>query len=160
MNSTAKAYWLGLKRSDGFVRFFTSGLEGDDWHQQPAGAPNPPIWILGHLAHSRAQLLELLSGEKAYEEGWHGLFAMGVEPRSARSYPSVEKIHSVLAARKKDLKGYLETASEEDLESAPATSSGSLQTKGEALAHLSHHEAHHTGELPLLRRQLGKDRLI
>ncbi|MBU0595754.1 DinB family protein [Candidatus Bipolaricaulota bacterium] len=160
MNPAAKAYWLGLKRSDGFVRFFTSGLEGDDWFKQPCGAPNPPIWILGHLAHSRAQFLEILTGERVYDEGWHDLFAMGVEPQSASSYPSVETIRSILGARKSDLNGYLETANEEDLESPPATSSCSLKTKAEALAHLSHHEVHHTGTLSLLRRQLGKDRLV
>lgn len=160
MIPAAKAFRMGLERSDLFIRYFTTGMEGDDWLQQPAGVPNPAIWILGHLAHSRAGLLEMLTGKRIYEEGWDGLFDMGAEPREPSEYPGVDACRAVLDARLADLKAYLDTATEEDLEGSPCTDSEYFKTKAAVFAHLTHHEAHHTGALSMIRRLLGKGRLI
>ncbi|MBE0636527.1 DinB family protein [Candidatus Bipolaricaulota bacterium] len=160
MNSTANAYWMGLKRSNGFIETFTAGMEGDDWLQRPAGIPNPAIWTLGHLAQSRAEFLEMLTGRQVYEAGWAELFGMGADPQDASVYPNVETCRAVLDARMRNLKEYLETASEEDLEGPPCTLSNYFKTKASVLVHLSHHEAHHTGALSMIRRALGKDRMI
>jgi uncharacterized damage-inducible protein DinB len=160
VNSTAKAYWIGLKRSNGFIDYFTEGMEGDDWLRRPEGIPNPAIWVIGHLAQTRAGLLQMLTGLEKYEEGWDKLYGMGVEPQDASVYPDVETCRAVLDARMNDLKNYLETAREEDLESPPCTPSNFFKTKASVLAHLSHHEAHHTGALSMIRRLLGKDRLL
>jgi uncharacterized damage-inducible protein DinB len=160
VNSSAKAYWIGLKRSNSFIDYFTEGMEGDDWLQTPPGIPNSAIWILGHLAQSRAGFLQMLTGREVYEEGWAELYGMGVEPQDPSVYPDVATCRAVLDARMNDLKDYLETASEEDLESPPCTPSNFFKTKASVLAHLSHHEAHHTGTLSMIRRLLGKDRLL
>ena len=151
---------MGLERSNNFIEYFTNGLSGDNWLQRPAGICNPAIWTLGHLAHSRAGFLEMLTGQQTYEEGWDALFVMGVEPQDPSTYPDVETCRAALDARLADLKNYLETVSEADLESPPCTSSSYFKTKGSVLVHLSHHEAHHTGALSMLRRLLGKERLI
>jgi len=160
MNSTAKAFWLGLERSNEFIDYFTTGMVGDDWLRKPAGMPNPAIWIIGHLALSRASFLEQLTGARTYEDGWKELFALGVEPQDPSSYPDIETCRAVLKARLIDLKRYLETASEEDLDAPPSNPSRSFKTKADVLVLLTHHEAHHTGALSLLRRMLGKERLI
>ena len=160
MNPTAKAYWLGLERSNMFVDFFTTGMEGEDWLKCVSGIPNPAIWILGHLAQSRAGFVEMLTGRKTYEEGWDELFGMGVEPRDVSEYPSVEACREVLDARLADLRQYLESASEENLQCPPCTPSKYFETKASVLVHMTHHEAHHTGALSMIRRALGKDRVI
>jgi uncharacterized damage-inducible protein DinB len=160
VNPMAKAFWMGLEHSDGFIRYFTTGMEGDDWLKKPAGIPNPAIWILGHLAHSRASFLELLTGQKRYENGWKDLLWMGAEPRDPAEYPSPDVCWAALDARLADLKAYLDTASEEDLEGPPCTDSKFFKTKAAVLVHLTHHEAHHTGALSMIRRLLGKERLI
>lgn len=160
MNPTAEAYWIGLKRSNSFIDFFTTGMEGDDWLQRPAGIPNPAIWILAHLAQTRAGFLEMLTGRQVYEEGWAELFGMGVDPQDASAYPDLDTCRAVLDARLLDLQNFLETASEEDLDSLPCTPSKFFKTKASVLVHLSHHEAHHTGALSMIRRMLGKERVI
>ncbi|MFC2078840.1 DinB family protein [Candidatus Bipolaricaulota bacterium] len=160
MNSTANAFWLGLERSNGFIDYFTTGMDGDDWLRQPPGMPNSAIWILGHLALSRASFLEQLTGAQAYEDGWKELFGLGVAPQDPSSYPDVETCRSVLDARLDDLRSYLETVREEDFDAPPSNPSRVLKTKADVLVFLTHHEAHHTGALSLLRRMLGKDRLI
>lgn len=160
MNSTANAFWIGLKRSNGFIDYFTTGMESDDWLQTLPGIPNPAIWILGHLAQSRAGFLQMLTGREVYEAGWAELFGMGVDPQDATVYPDVETCRAVLEARMNDVKEYLETASEQDLEGPPCTPSNFFKTKASVLVHLSHHEAHHTGTLSMIRRLLGKERLL
>ena len=160
MNSTANAFWLGLERSNGFIDYFTTGMEGDDWLQRPRGVPNSAIWILGHLAHSRAGFLEMLTGQQSYETGWEELFDIGVDPQDPSLYPDIAACRAVLDARLLDLKTYLETASEAGLDSPPWSSSKFFKTKAEVIVHMTHHEAHHTGALSILRRMLEKERLI
>ena len=160
MNPTANAFWMGLRRSNSFIDFFTQGMEGDDWLKRPGGVSNSAIWILGHLAQSRAGFLEMLTGEQTYEEGWDALFGMGVNPQDASLYPDVETCRAVLDARLRDLKQFLETVTDEDLESPPCMPSRFFKTKASVLVHLSHHEAHHTGALSIIRRLLGKERVI
>ena len=160
MHSTAKAFWMGLERSDMFIRFFTTGMDGDDWLRQPSGIPNSALWIIGHLAHSRAGFLEMLTGRNAYEPGWDDRFRMGAEPKNPEDGPDVKTCLGVLDARLADLKTYLETATDEDLAGPPCTPSEYFESKAAVLVHMTHHEAHHTGALSVIRRMLGKDRLI
>ena len=160
MTPTAHALWLGLKRSNAFIDTFSTGLEGDDWLQKPDGLPNPAIWILGHLAHSRAKFLKLLIGKKLEEEGWDELFDMGTEPRDPKEYPSVDVCRAALAKQFAELEAYLKTASEEDLQGPTAVPSEYFETKASVVAFLTAHEAHHTGALSMTRRLLGKGRLF
>jgi len=85
---------------------------------------------------------------------------MGIDPRDPSNYPDVETCRVVLDARLRDLKSYLETASEADLDSPPCVSSEFFKTKAAVLVQLSHHEAHHTGALSLVRRLLGEERIV
>lgn len=156
----AKAFRLGLERTDMFIKMFTGGMTGDDWLQQPPGIPNPAIWTIGHLAFQRAGMLELLTGERTYDEEWVALFKMGCDPRDAGLYPDVDTCRIFLDARLRDLITYLDSATMEDLEGPPSLPSEFFKTRIEVLVHMTHHEAHHTGCLSLLRRLLGKERVI
>lgn len=156
----AKAFWLGLERSNMFIEFFSTGMVGEDWLQRPPGIPNPGVWILGHLAFQRGKFLELLTGRRTYDEAWIALFELGCDSQDARLYPHVDICRAFLIARLEDLKAYLEIATVEDLESPPCVPSKFFQTKAAVLVHLTHHEAHHTGGLSLLRRLLGKEKLM
>ncbi len=160
MNPTAHALWLGLERSNAFIDTFSAGLEGDDWYEKPEGLPNPAIWILGHLAHSRAKFLQLVLGTQLHHESWDELFDMGTAPRNPREYPGVEVSREQLNAQFAQLKAYLETATESDLQAPPAVASEYFETQASVIAFLTVHEAHHTGALSMIRRLLGKDCLF
>jgi uncharacterized damage-inducible protein DinB len=151
---------LGFERSNAFIDTFSTGLEGDDWLQRPDGLPNPAIWILGHLAHTRAKFLKLVIGKQTHDESWDELFDMGTEPRDPKEYPGVEACRAALEEQFAQLKAYLETATEEDLQAPPVRPSEYFDTKASVVAFLTVHEAHHTGALSMTRRLLGKDRLF
>ena len=160
MNPAANAYWTGLERSNIFINWFTKGMEGDDWIQHPSGIPSSALWILGHLANSRSYFYLCLTGEETFEPGWGELFGMGTEQQDPSKYPSVEEIRAVLDARLADLKAYLNAASLEDIEGPTAIQQPDHETKAHVLAMAIAHEAHHTGSLSMIRRLLGKDRLV
>lgn len=160
MNSMAKAFLLGLERSNMFVEVFTSGMEGEDWLQKPAGIPNPGIWIMGHLAFQRARFYELLTGKKTYDEDWISMFELGCEPKDAVAYPDIDSCRKFQKERLDDLKAYLKEVTEEELAAPTSIPSDFFKSRAAALVHLTHHEAHHTGELALIRRLLGKEKVI
>ena len=85
---------------------------------------------------------------------------MGTDPRDPSEYPTVEEIRAVLDASLTDLKSYLETASLEDIEDPPAIPEPDFETKAHVLAMAIAHEAHHTGTLSMIRRLLGKGKLV
>ncbi|MCP4584154.1 MAG: DinB family protein [candidate division Zixibacteria bacterium] len=160
MDRMAEALWFGLERSNLFIGFFSQGMVGEDWLRRPPGVPNPAIWTLGHLAYQRALVLEMLTGKRTYDETWVELFEMGCEVREPEHYPDEVTCRAFLDARLQDLKAYLDTADAEDLDSPPCLPSKFFKTKAAVLVHLTHHEAHHTGNLALLRRLLGKDKVL
>lgn len=160
MTPTAHTLWLGLDRTNAFIDMFSTGLDGDDWYQKPDGLPNPPIWILGHLAHSRAKFLKMLIGKQMHDKTWDDLFDMGTEPRDPREYPGVDVCRAALDEQLTALKTYLESATDGDLQGPPAVPSEYFATKTAVIVFLTVHEAHHTGTLSMTRRLLGKDRLF
>jgi len=85
---------------------------------------------------------------------------MGTEQQDPSNDPSGDEIRTVLDARLADFKAYLETVTDEDLESPTAIDEPDHGIKERVLAMTIAHEAHHTGALSMIRRLLGKGRLV
>ena len=156
----AKAFWLGLERSDMFIQFFSTGMEGDDWLQKPAGMANPAIWIIGHLAYNRGVFLKTLTGRQTYDASWDKLFGVGCARVDISEYPDIDSSRKFLADRLADFKEYFEHITQKELVSPLEPPSEFFPTKASLLAHMTHHEAHHTGSLSMIRQLLGKEKLI
>ena len=90
MNPMAKAFWLGLERSNMFIELFSREITGKEWLLRPPGVPNSAIWTIGHLAFQRARMLELLTGQRTYDEKWVPLFKLDCESVDAGLYPEIE----------------------------------------------------------------------
>lgn len=159
MEPMARAFLMGLERSNLFIGFFTRDLTGEEWLQRPAGVPNCALWTMGHLAHQRGRFLEMLTGRPCCEEGWGALFDLGSPASEADACPDLDSCRRVLDARLQDLRTWLEAATRKDLESPCAAPSDFFPSKASALTHLTHHEAHHTGCLSMVRRLLGKEKV-
>lgn len=161
MQGMAKAFRMGIERNAKFVEVFTRGMAGEDWYIRPPGVPNPAIWTLGHIAYHRGLFYEMVRGECTYPETWRSLFGMGCEPlEDPHGYPSVETCHAYMEEALGRLRVYLEAVTARELAAKPTIESRFLPTKADVLGHLICHEAHHTGNLALLRRLLGKDKAI
>ena len=170
MIPAAAILWKGLERSDSFLDIFTQGMEGADWTTRIDGIPNTALWILGHLALTRAYFLSLLMdpfsaddewGPTFRMDEWGPLFGMGVEPQEADGFPDPATCRAVLKKEMGAIRSYLETATLDDLDAPPCHPTDPyLKTKAQIVVHMAHHESHHSGTLSMIRRQLGKDRLF
>jgi len=170
MIPAAAFLWKGMERSDSFIDIFTQGMEGDDWTKRPAGVPNSALWILGHLALTRAYFLSLLSesfdadaewGPDFSMDTWGPILGMGVEPQEPDGFPDPATCRVVLEKGMNGIKAYLESATLDDLNAPPCHPTDPyLKTKGQIVVHMAHHESHHTGSLSMIRRLLGKDRMF
>lgn len=161
MQGMAKAFLMSVERSGRFVEVFTRGLEGEDWYAQPPGVPNPAIWTLGHIAYHRGLFYEMVTGERTYPHEWKALFDMGCTPLAdPHGYPAVGECLAYMERLLGLWRAYLGSATDEELAAAGPHCVPRLPTRADVVCHCAAHEAHHTGNLTLVRRLLGKDRLV
>jgi hypothetical protein len=135
------------------------GLERDALLTRPGARSNPPIWIAGHLAQSRARLVNLLGGGRAIP--WPGLFETGSRVVDLAIYPEAEAIVSIWRELASELDERLEMVDGAALEGnpPPRTASPDGTLRG-AIALFAFHEGYHIGQLGFLRKWLGYGPLI
>ncbi|MFA7330224.1 MAG: DinB family protein [Candidatus Delongbacteria bacterium] len=160
MDGMAEAFWLGLQRSDRFITVFTSRLVEEDWRRVPPGFPNCALWTLGHLAWYRGLFLDLLTGRPRQGEDWSAWFAKGCTPPAPDDLPDLATCRTRLEAGLEDWRIYLERATDAELRAPLPEPSVFFASRAELLAHLTHHEAHHTGCLSMLSRALGREKVL
>lgn len=160
MDGMAEAFWLGLQRSDRFIQVFSSKLEGGDWLSTPPGFPNCALWIVGHMAYYRGAFLSLATGRPGPDEDWARRFGKGCPPALPQDLPDLGRCQAELEKGLRNWQDTLGKATEDWLRAPLPQPSPFFETRAELLAHLTHHEAHHTGCLSMLSRSLGKERVI
>jgi uncharacterized protein YndB with AHSA1/START domain/uncharacterized damage-inducible protein DinB len=130
------------------------GVADDDLWKRPTPQSNPLLWILGHMAATRAQLLKILGDD--FETGWGDAFARGVPLDDAGAYPPRAKIQEVAREVNARLFARLAAMSDADV-SRQATRSftPAVQTVGQQVAFLAMHDTYHVGQLGYVRKALG-----
>src|SRR5262245_53231033 len=76
------------------VRLALEGLTTEQVWRAPTSRNNPMLWILGHLVHTRAELLALLGAP--IETGWGERFARGATVGKPAGYPSRDEIEPMM----------------------------------------------------------------
>ena len=161
MIQTAAIAWSLFERAQVGITRYTKDIAGDDWYARPQGVPTPMIWTLGHLAVYRDMALGALTGQSNAPESWRQLFMTGSEPSAdPATYPKPEELLAFIDATQIKLKAFFETCTEEDLAGPLPFPHPFLKTKLQAATMLPMHEAHHSGSLCLVRRMLGKERIL
>ena len=141
-----------------------------DLQDAPLTAPTPnggnhPLWIVGHLAYSEANIINAFTQGKANPLAqWQDLFSNGIQPvADASHYPPYQDLLAQLETVRADTLAYLDTLTEEDLDKpshAPEEMQSYFGTIGKCLAVLTTHLAFHGGQLADARRALGRDLLM
>lgn len=126
---------------------------------QPAGVPNHPAWIIGHLAFSCQAIGGELGLEPWLSGEWVELFTRGSMPTDDRArYPSKEELLAALDDGNTRLRDRLAAMSPEEL-AAPLPDARfryRFPTLGDAVAHiLAGHAALHAGQLTVWRKAVG-----
>lgn len=154
-NEILNSYALTLRE----LRILATDLDSAQMVYQPAGVPNHPAWIMGHLAQS----CEMIGGEIGLQPWlpsvWAEKFAPGSKPVSVvEAYPDKATLLSVLDDAEQRLRRVLTAMTEADL-ARPLPDEryrDVLPTIGHAVLHiLAAHTAVHLGQLKVWRRAAG-----
>lgn len=124
---------------------------------------NHPLWIMGHLAFSRAGLLAMITGEENRASQWKDLFTGGTQPAyDASKYPAYREVLSTYREIHQQTLLHLEQIGEAGLDAKPAFVWESIaelpdfQSKGRIFLFIAMHEMSHRGQLADARNVLGR----
>lgn len=133
-----------------------------DWFTMPGGVTHV-AWQVGHLAAAQYRLgLERIRGARPEDESimpasFLSAFGRTSVPQADPSAnPSVAEIKKVFHAVHQKVMQVIPSYTDQDLEGAIDPPHPIFKTKGEALVWMSQHELIHTGQIALLRRQVGQ----
>ena len=142
----------------------------NDMKDAPTTFPTPkggnhPLWILGHLTYSEAQLTsQYIKGEPNPLAEWEGLFGMGSQPMAdAGRYPPFDKILAKFEATRANTLKILASMSDSDLDKpskAPEEIREFFGTIGACFAAVAIHLAYHGGQVADARRAAGRKPLM
>jgi uncharacterized damage-inducible protein DinB len=112
------------------------------------------LWIFGHMAGTRVNILKLLGDD--FDPGWGDVFARGAALQDSAGYPVREKINEGSREINARLYARLAALTEADV-SKPASRSftNAVQTLGDQIAFLAMHDTYHVGQLAYVRKALG-----
>jgi hypothetical protein len=122
---------------------------------------NHPLWVMGHLAHSEAGLVNgFILGKPNPLAEWDDLFGTGSQPvRDASKYPSMAELRSEFDKARAETLKVLDGFTDADLESpsqAPEELKSMFGTIGQCFTALGLHVTFHTGEVADVRRAAGR----
>jgi hypothetical protein len=141
-----------------------------DMKDAPITAPTPnggnhPLWVLGHVAYSEAELRDQFILGKPNSLGeWKDLFGQGSTPLDdASKYPPFDEVLAKFAEVRADTLKLLATLSDDDLDKpsqAPQEAQAFFGTIGLCLSAIPLHFVFHAGQVADARRAAGRGRLM
>lgn len=126
-------------------------VRDDQLWNRPTDKNNPMLWVVGHIAQTRAILLGLIG--QPFETGWGDLFARGSSIGDRDKYPAIEQIRRVLAEINENLYPALQSLDEERLAQPFPGVPG--RTGADQIAGFAMHDSYHVGQLAYVRKGLG-----
>lgn len=159
-----------IKRSIEVGSQITIGLL-DDMQDAPLTQPtskggNHPLWILGHLAYSEANIVEhIIKGNENPLIEWKEIFGSSSEPTTnAEDYPSWDSVRGKYEVVHAETMKFLNTLSDDDLETpsknCPPGREAFFGTIGGCCIVLAMHPVMHRGQIADARRMADRPPLI
>ena len=149
---------------------FTLGLI-DDMKDAPLTQPtskggNHPLWILGHLAYSEANIVEhIILGNENPLIGWKEMFGSGGEPvAEADKYLPWDEVRQTFDEIRAQTLSHLDGLSDGDLDlpskNCPPGREQFMGTVGQCYLILTLHPTMHHGQVADARRMAGRKPLF
>jgi uncharacterized damage-inducible protein DinB len=151
--TTASPIALIFAFSDSLILQSLDGLTRDELFRPLTDSNNPLLWVAGHIAQTRAVVLQML-GEQA-DTGWGALFDRGAKLGKVESYPSGAEISNTMREISPRLQSALASLKSEQLSRPASLPIPGLNTLTDELAFFALHDAYHVGQLAYIRKGLG-----
>ncbi|MEM7233373.1 MAG: DinB family protein [Planctomycetota bacterium] len=137
----------------------------EDMREQSLVFPTPnggchTRWLLGHLAHSENQIVQVMMLGKENEIAeWGELFGMKTDPSPDAAYPEFDRVLEAARSVRESTIALVDTLSEEDLDRAsvncPEGREAAFGTYGLCLQFAADHWLMHRGQMADARRAAG-----
>ncbi len=157
---------MGLETSKAATLGLIEDMKDAPLTQPTAKGGNHPLWILGHLAYSEANVVNhIILGNENPLIHWKGLFGDGGEPvADAARYPSMKELTEAFDVARSNTLGVLDGLAESDLDqpskNCPPDREAFFGTIGKCFLILTLHPAMHRGQVADARRVLGRQPLV
>lgn len=119
-------------------------------------------WLVGHLADARNGSLALLGGERAWPDAELAVYKRGSESlQPDQALPLEELARRFFKVQEALLRRVAAITPEQAAQKAAFSPTGNPdETVGSLLATLAFHEVYHLGQVGMMRRLVGKPRVI
>lgn len=141
-----------------------------DMRDGPTTAPTPnggnhPLWILGHVTYSEAELRdEFIFGKPNPLAGWKDIFGQGSQPSAdASQYPPFDEVAAKFGEIRSETLKMLDTMSDDDLDQpskVPEEAKDFFGTVGQCLSAIPLHLVFHGGQVADARRAARRPPLM
>lgn len=139
--------------NEGFVPLALKGLSHEELWRSLTDRNNSILWVAGHLAQSRADVLNMLG--RHFETGWGNLFARGARVGDPSLYPSEAEVERVMREISQQMCSVLPALKDDELTRAAALPVPGVETLGDELAFFALHDSYHVGQMAYIRKGLG-----
>ena len=153
---------MALETSKGFTLGLIDDMRDAPLTQPTVNGGNHPLWILGHLAYSEANIVNhiILGNENPLIE-WKEMFGGGSEPvAEADRYPALDELMKKYEEVRAQTLRVLGDLADEDLDqpspNCPPDREAFLGTVGKCFMMAALHPALHYGQVADARRTLGR----
>ena len=155
---------MSLKMSNGWIMGLAADAKDIAMTEPTPKGGNHPLWCVGHLAYSEANLLSLASGKPNGLTEWEGIFKNGTSPSSdASAYPSYDEVMQKYQQVHAAVESFVDGLSDEDLDK-PSHAEDEMKewfgTVGQCLAAIPVHLGFHGGQIADARRAAGREPLM
>lgn len=152
-NTVGKPISVIFSFSDPIIDQALQGLTLEELWHRPTPSNNPLLWVAGHIAHTRATVLQIL-GESA-DTGWGSLFERGAKIGNPEEYPAGVEVVRTMREISSRLNVALASLQDEQLKRPASLPIPGLITLADELAFFAMHDAYHVGQLAYIRKGLG-----
>jgi len=161
-DSTSASVALVAEQFKVTTNLYLKALQGvgrEELLRRPGDRSNPLLWIAGHLALARVNVLGVLGVER--ERRWADLFSTGSKVEDVSRFPDVEEVVALWRELADEIQRRLGALTADELEARVRiripSDDGTLRG---ALALIAFHEAYHVGQMGYVRKWLGLSPLI
>lgn len=143
----------------GYLKSLVADIPDSRFAELPAGLPNHPAWVIGHVVFAYNSATKLLGGSPAVAEGHDAKYGIGSKPSTTRSdYPSKDVLLAMLDTAHKSAIDAISAnfAASADKPNPIEGFSKMAPTIGDAVVFLvTSHNAGHVGQVSSWRRAAG-----
>ncbi len=156
---------ISLESGKGWVGGIIADMKDAPLTRPTPNGGNHPMWILGHLTYSEANLVnQFCQSKESPLADWSEVFGMGAEPSDdASKYPPFEEVLAKFEETRAATLAYLDTLTDDDLDKpshAPEEMQAFFGTIGHCLKAVVMHYMFHGGQAADARRAAGRPPLM